>query len=36
MSFEIFYDNQPEKFLERLNKHIAKRKEGFVQDKLSS
>ena len=25
MSYEIFYDKQPEKFLEKLDKHIAAR-----------
>ncbi len=25
MNFEIFYDKQPEKFLEKLDKHIATR-----------
>ena len=32
MSFEIFYDKQPEKFLEKLDNHIAER----IIDKIES
>ena len=32
MSYAIFYDNQPEKFLEKLDKHIAKR----IKDKIET
>lgn len=32
MSFEIFYDKQPEKFLEKLDKHITER----IIDKIES
>ena len=32
MSFEIFYDNQPEKFLDKLDKHISAR----IKDKIES
>lgn len=32
MSYAIFYDKQPEKFLEKLDKHIAKR----IKDKIES
>ena len=35
MSFEIFYDNQPEKFLEKLDKHIAKRIKNKIEAVLS-
>ena len=32
MSYSIVYDNQPEKFLEKIDKHIAKR----IKDKIES
>lgn len=35
MSYEIFYDKQPEKFLEKLNKHIAARIVDKIQATLS-
>jgi len=35
MSFEIFYDKQPEKFLEKLDKHISKRIIDKVDDLLT-
>lgn len=36
MSFEIFYDNQPEKFLEKLDKHIAKRIKNKIEVVLAT
>ena len=36
MSYEIFYDKQPEKFLEKLDKNIAKRIIDKIEATLSN
>ena len=36
MSYEIFYDKQPEKFLEKLDKHIAARIVDKIEATLSN
>ncbi|MBU2633631.1 MAG: type II toxin-antitoxin system RelE/ParE family toxin [Nanoarchaeota archaeon] len=36
MSFEIFYDYQPLKFLKKLDKHIVKRIINKIEETLSS
>lgn len=35
MSYSVFYDNQPEKFLEKLDKHIAARIKGKIESTLT-
>lgn len=35
MSFNIFYDKQPEKFLKKLDKHISLRIENKIEDALT-
>ena len=35
MSFEIFYDKQPEKFLEKLDKHVSNRILNKIDDLLT-
>ena len=35
MSFEIFYDNQPERFISKLDKHIASRITNKIESVLS-
>jgi len=36
MSFNIFYDKQPERFLEKLDKHIASRVKNKIESVLAN